>query len=49
LSFITKATVETREQELIDHPIVSFYTDEVSREIAACKCDDCDPCDYEAS
>lgn len=34
--------------ELVDHPIVRFYTDEVKHEMAMCECDDCDPCDYEA-
>ncbi len=33
---------------LIKHPIVEFYKQEVAREIKACPCDDCDPCDYEA-
>jgi len=33
---------------LIDHPILRFYEEEVSQEIATCDCDDCDPCDYEA-
>lgn len=33
----------------IEHPIMAQLTSEVITETTACKCDDCDPCDYEAS
>lgn len=36
------------DSQLVEHPIVSQLIAEVITETAACKCDDCDPCDYEA-
>lgn len=33
----------------VKHPIVEHFVAEVSLEMAMCPCDDCDPCDYEAS
>ena len=40
---------EEHNSELVDHPIVNHFVNEVSNEMLGCDCDDCQPCDYEAS
>lgn len=46
---LESVATEQHNPEPIDHPIINHFVDEVSREMDMCGCDDCDPCDYEAS